>query len=551
MNDNRKAVVYVRVSSKEQEDEGFSIPAQIKLLHDYAVRHGFEIVREFRDVETAKIAGRAQFQEMVAFLRKSRDARVVLVEKTDRLYRNFRDYVTLEELDLEIHLVKENEVLSRDSRSHAKLVHAIKVVLAKNYIDNLSEETRKGMREKAEQGIWPSFAPLGYLNVEGPDGKKTIEPDPVVAPIVSRMFEWFAAGNYSIKDISKMAKAEGMVFRKSKLPVPKSIVHKILRTRLYTGEFDWGGKTYRGVHKPLVSRSMWEKVQSILDRRYARGTGKVKHTFPFSGLISCGHCGCSLVGEIKKGRYVYYHCTGYKGKCPEPYVRQEILEERFGDVIKMIAIDQETLAWVTDALRQSHVDEKRFHDEAIARLQAEYARLQNRIDAMYVDKLDGRIDADFFDRKAGEWRAEQARVKGNLDEHEEANQNYLNEGIRLLELASRAYALYAKQDGFEKRRLLNFVLSNSSWKGGELTPKFRQPFDLLAVTIAEGREEVTAGAVKTAPFEKWLPGQDSNLEPCGYERPDLSAGLGLSHHPHGVSGASGPPHRGGTYGLPA
>jgi site-specific DNA recombinase len=92
-------------------------------------------------------------------------------------------------MDLEIHLVKENAIISRDSRSSEKFMHGIKVLMAKNYIDNLSEETRKGMLEKAEQGIWPSFAPLGYRNVKGLDGKNTIEPDPELAPIITRSFE--------------------------------------------------------------------------------------------------------------------------------------------------------------------------------------------------------------------------------------------------------------------------------------------------------------------------------------------------------------------------
>ena len=129
-------------------------------------------------VEAAKQAGRSSFGEMVDYLRQHPEARIILVEKTDRLYRNLKDWVTLDELDLEIHFVKENVVLSADSRSSEKFMHGIKVLMAKNYIDNLSEETRKGMTEKAEQGIWPSYAPLGYRNVTGPDGKKRIEPDP-------------------------------------------------------------------------------------------------------------------------------------------------------------------------------------------------------------------------------------------------------------------------------------------------------------------------------------------------------------------------------------
>src|ERR1700693_2178959 len=172
-----KALAYARVSSKEQEKEGFSIPAQQKLLQGYASNNRFIIVQEYVDIETAKASGRTNFEQMVRYLKTHPNVRTVLVEKTDRLYRNLRDWVTLDELDIEIHLVKEGIILSRDSKSSEKFVHGIKVLMAKNYIDNLSEEARKGQQEKAAQGIWPSKAPIGYRNVVGPDGKKIIAPD--------------------------------------------------------------------------------------------------------------------------------------------------------------------------------------------------------------------------------------------------------------------------------------------------------------------------------------------------------------------------------------
>jgi DNA invertase Pin-like site-specific DNA recombinase len=189
----RQAVIYARVSSKEQEKEGFSIPAQLKLLKEYAAAQGLVVVQEYVDVETAKQTGRAAFGEMVAYIKAHPAVRLLLVEKTDRLYRNLKDWVTMDELDVEIHFPKEGVVLSRDSRSSEKFMHGIKVLMAKNYIDNLSEEARKGMQEKAEQGIWPTVTPLGYRNVAGPDGKKIIGPVPETAPIIVRLFEWYAS----------------------------------------------------------------------------------------------------------------------------------------------------------------------------------------------------------------------------------------------------------------------------------------------------------------------------------------------------------------------
>src|SRR5579883_361443 len=122
------AVIYARVSSKDQEKEGFSIPAQLKMLREYALKQGFKVLQEFVDVETAKCAGRKQFGQMVHFLEKNRSCQVVIVEKTDRLYRNFRDCVTLEDLGIEIHLPKEGQVISKDSKSQTKLMHGLQVV---------------------------------------------------------------------------------------------------------------------------------------------------------------------------------------------------------------------------------------------------------------------------------------------------------------------------------------------------------------------------------------------------------------------------------------
>jgi site-specific DNA recombinase len=105
-------------------------------------------------------------------------------------------FLTLEDMNLEIHLPKEGQIISKDSRSQAKLIHGIHVVLARNYVENLKEEVKKGMREKAEQGIYPSRPPLGYRNNKL---EHTIEVDPVKAPIAQRMFELYGSGQFSLE----------------------------------------------------------------------------------------------------------------------------------------------------------------------------------------------------------------------------------------------------------------------------------------------------------------------------------------------------------------
>jgi DNA invertase Pin-like site-specific DNA recombinase len=514
-----KALLYARVSSKEQDREGFSIPAQCKLLRDYALQQRFDIVQEFIDVETAKTTGRTNFTEMVKYLRKHPGIRTILVEKTDRLYRNLKDWVTLDELDVEIHLAKEGVMLLRDSRFSEKFMHGIKVLMAKSYIDNLSEEARKGQMEKAEQGIWPTKAPLGYVNTTASDGKKVIEPHPELAPIVTKLFERYATGQYSLKALAKAAHSDGLIYPKSGNPVPVSTVHMILRNRLYTGLFQWNGRLHQGKHEPLVSIELWERVQGVLTGRNAVPTHPIGNEFAFTGLMTCTDCGCAVVAEIKKGKYVYYHCTGHADKgrggyadCRRKYIREEVLDQTFADLLDRLHFDEEILEWIKAALMASHADERREHEQAIHRCQVEHKRLEDRLHAMYLDKLDGRIDNAFYDRMSAQWRTEQTRLLREIERHGSAEESYMEDGVRLLELARNASRLFVKQPAHEKKRLLNLVLSNCEWQQGEIHAAFRQPFDLLSETVASAAITDAQGANLSTGHPVWLGNLDSNQD---------------------------------------
>ncbi len=191
---------------------------------------------------------------------------------------------------------------------------------------------------------------------------------------------------------------------------------------------------------------------------------RAKHNFAFSGLIACGHCGCSIVGEIKKQRYIYYHCTGYKGRCNEPYVREEILERQFSDLLGRLSFDDEALEWVREALHASHADETREHEGPPKSFRPNIGVCKAGWIAMYIDKLDGRVDATFYERMSTSWREEQTRCLREIERHQAANKSYMDEGVQLLELARNARPLFEKQEPREKRRLLNFLVSNCSWR---------------------------------------------------------------------------------------
>jgi len=491
------ALVYARVSSKEQADEGFSIPAQLKLLREYAAAQGFEITQEFVDVETAKQAGRQAFGEMVEHLRRHlKTCRIVLVEKTDRLYRNLRDYVTLDELDLEIHFVKENFILSDDSRSTEKFMHGIKVLMAKNYVDNLSEEASKGMRTKAEQGTWPSSAPLGYINVVLGE-KRGIALDPERAGIMRRMFATYALGNCSLEEVRLRAIAEGLVTKRGKPPT-KSTIERVLKNPFYIGQFQWGGRTYDGDHTPLVSVELFQRVQEAL-RKGNHPVHEAKRSFAYTGLIKCAHCGCAVTAGVHKGKYVYYHCTGARGDCAAPLIREDRLEDLLGELVQRVQIDDETIDWVVTALKESHRDEKEYHDEQIGQLQAEVRRLQDRMDAAYEDKLDGRISEEFWQRRTGEWRTRRLELQASIERHQRAAELYLDAGVQVLSLAQRAYPLWLQQPQAERRKLLDILLLNCTFDGETLRATYRKPFCWLA----EGSLRRVWRAIRDD-FAEWL-----------------------------------------------
>ena len=165
-----------------------------------------------------------------------------------------------------------------------------------------------------------------------------------------------------------------------------------------------------------------------------------------------------------------------------------MLEACFADLLKGLVFDDEVMDWIVDALHQSHADEKKFRRDAIARLQDEQSKLQNRLDKLYDDRLDGFIEPDFFERKSREWRQTQKRLADQIGEYENAAHDYVQDGVRLLELAKKAYFLF-RQQFKRKAEIAEFRVFEPTWKDQTLTATLRQPFDLLALPTRLGKEK--------------------------------------------------------------
>ena len=501
-----KAVIYIRVSSKEQMEEGYSIPAQRKLLLDYAKREGMTIVEEFADVQTAKRTGRKSFEAMVANLGKQEDVKTVLVEKTDRLYRNVKDWVTIDDLDLSVHMVKEGVVISPDSRSSEKFMHGMKVLVAKNFCDNLSEEASKGMLEKAEQGRYPSAAPIGYLNNQETG---LIEPDPDLAPLIRLLFSQYAQPGETAKSVLATAHRKGYRTRKGNL-IAQSTVYRILSNPIYIGEYDWKGVRYIGKHEPLVSREVFDLVAR--KRQSFSTPHKRKHEFPFRGMLRCGHCGAMITAEIIKKKYVYYRCTRRKGPCQEKAVREERLALMMGEPLKRLRMSPERAEWVMSAIQEGGKEQATYIASERRRINAELERLDVMIDRLYEDKLMGEISNDFWRDKNSKLSKKKSALMEALGALDVDNGDHLDSGSKVLDLVQEAYSLYVAGTDEEKVKLLKIMCSNFILQGQQVEPEFRQLF----ASIADGVEDDNLQAIEKRPRKAaqtiWHPQRGSN--PC-------------------------------------
>jgi len=259
----------------------------------------------------------------------------------------------------------------------------------------------------------------------------------------------------------------------------KSELHRLLKNPIYVGDFRWLGKVHRGSHEPLVSRETFDRVQEVMEGKGVKRNGHRKHLHAFMGLLKCGRCGCTMTAEKKKGKYVYYRCTGFKGACGNAYIREEKLADLLGEVVKPIQITADVAEGIATAIRQS--DGVAASQHADAQKQAENRRrtVVSKIDRGYEDFVSGRISETFWSRKSAEWETELQTVDAERARLERTHAPAVATAEKILELAKKAEILYKSQNPGEQRRLLETVLSNCTFDRGSLKPTYTSPFDLL------------------------------------------------------------------------
>ena len=506
----RRACIYARVSTVEQEKEGFSLQAQLKMLKKYAEKNGFTVDHEYVESETAKSTGRPEYNSMLKYMKKNRECRVILVEKTDRLTRNYGDYLALdlENTGIEVHMVRGNKVLSKNSSPTEFFMQDIQVALASFTSKNISAEAKKGMKAKAEEGLYPSVAPLGYMNTVNEQGVKIIVPDPVTAPLVTILFEKYSTGSIPLLTLAREMHDLGMRSKRGN-KVGVSTIHKMLRNPIYRGKFIWSGREYEGKHTPLVTSALWFKVQDVSEERSV-SKPKQRYEFSYTGLIQCSVCGCAITAERRKGKYSYYHCTEFKGKHGDPYIREEKLDMQFSHILKGLNIDEPIAQWIVDTLETNTADTRKTLKESRARLDSQRKRLRKRAEVLYDDRLDGRINVTLFDKKSAEMRREIELIDERLASLDSSpGKHLLSKAKGILELAQSAHRLFLKAPAPEKKQLLQNLLWNCTLDHGTVKPEFAYPLGMLFDTNAKWKASGAVSSDLLAVNSMWHPEQDS------------------------------------------
>ena len=507
-----KAVIYARVSSKEQEETGYSLPAQRRMLEEYAERKDMEIIRVFSVAESASgTKQRKVFAEMMHYVVQEGISNI-LCEKVDRLTRNLKEAVVVNDWfagdqKRQVHFVKTNLLMSQDAKSDEKFRWDIEVILAKKHISNLSEEVKKGQAEKVRSGWLPTKPPIGYVTT-GDKGKKIHIIDTEKAPLIRKMFELYATSNYSTRALVDEMYKLGLRNREGR-KIGKSRIYDLLADPFYYGDFRWKGEIHPGAHEPTITRELYKLVQKKLNRSVASPYFS-KHNAVFKGKIKCGACSHAITWETQKGHW-YGGCKACKaGQGKTKYVRQEYVEEKvFEKLISVAPKSERILGILEKALRESHSQEIEVRELKLKTLRQTIDRTQRSIQLMYDDRLIGRITPEDFDTRFQSMTADKEDALRETKKLEDDSSHYYRAGIAIHELALRAKEIYLSKHALteDRRMLLSYAFTGMSLKGGELDVEYTPGFEFLAKwmpvlntefepqkTVANKRQEAASAA---------------------------------------------------------
>jgi len=483
--------IYARKSTESEDRQVLSIEAQIKELQAVALNQGIKIVEVFSEAKSAKAPGRPIFNKVIERMYQSKEMGI-LCWKLDRLARNPVDGG---QLIWSIEQGRIKQIVTPHRRflnsGDDKFWMQLEFGMAKKYIDDLSDNVKRGNRAKLEKGILPGKAPIGYLNDKE---SRLIVKDPDRFPLIRRIWDMVLRGEYSILDILRIAEEDwGLKTRQTKKeggkPLTKSLIYKLLSNPFYYGAILRKGEIYPGCHEPMVTKDEFDKVQKILGRPTTKPN---KKEFAYTGLIKCGECGSMVTAEEQVNRYgyhyTYYHCSKKKGgihnHCGQKYVRVEELENQIASYLESILLPESFVAWGITQLKLAQTEEEKLQGDIHRSLENAVADCKRKLDNLLNLKLkDLLTDQEFVEQKS-ELTAKRMQLEGRLSMLESNSQIWFEPSEKLFLFLTLAKDCFLCGDRELKREILETVSSNLWLSDRKLLIEAKKPF-VLAVQRAQ------------------------------------------------------------------
>lgn len=342
--------LYARKSTESEERQVLSIDSQIKEMLELAEREGLEIVAMKRESHSAKETGqRPVFNEIVDEIR-AKKYNAILTWAPDRISRNAGDLGKIVDL-MDAGLLHEIRTYGQkfSNNPNEKFLLMILGSQAKLENDNRGVNVKRGLRTRAEMGLWAGTAPLGYLNQRHMDKKCQVVVDPDRAPIVKKMFEKVAYEKWSGRKVYNWLRFEANFYTRGNKPLTLSGVYRVLTHSFYYGIFERpvrSGNWYKGKHEPIITKELFDQVQAQLKRDNIQRENK---EFAFTKLFTCGYCGSGISAEekwkdLKDGthaKYIYYSCSRARDRnCKNKYIREEELITELLKILDKVDINE-------------------------------------------------------------------------------------------------------------------------------------------------------------------------------------------------------------------
>ena len=495
-----KYFIYTRKSTEDEERQVMSIEAQLTELHEYAKRENLEIAEEFTESKSAKSPGREIFDEMIEKIKQSKESMGILAWHPDRLARNSVDGGQI------IYLIDTGKITSLrfptfwfEPTPQGLFMLQVAFGQSKYYSDNLSENVKRGFRQKLRRGEWPAKAPLGYVNNSK---TRNIEPDLVKAKIITKAFEEYSQGKHTLESLGKRLAEFGLV-SKNGTPLAKATIQRMLTNLAYIGLIQQKGETYEGKYQPIISKKLFEKVQQKLRERAKPRKSKKRHNFPFIGLFRCGECGGMITAQFSHGNggiYRYYRCTKKFGVCSQRYLREDLLVEQLKNYIGKLVLPDDWIDRMLAEVERWEKEEKENSQNFLQDLGTEIEEMKQKLDKLVSGYLDGIIEKEIYLQKKEDLIKTKIALETKKDNFKKGRNNWLEPLKNWILEIKQVQNLISDGDFYQIAEFIKRSGTNRILKDRKISLTFLEPW--LFISPSEARRWVLPAPPSAGRAEK-------------------------------------------------